>query len=217
METVEDNVNSESSSFRARLILPEKFKQAIIIANGAGAPMDAPFIRTFCRGLAERGYAAASFNFPYQEAGRKAPDRKEKLETAYLSMLKFTAAKTGLVASAITIGGKSMGGRIATQIAVKSGVQSLVLLGYPLHPPGKPESLRDEHLYEISARMLFISGDRDPFCEFTKFKPVLKKLKKAELFVVEGGGHSFEVPKKSGKTQAQIYEVCLNRIAEFLG
>ncbi len=109
-----------------------------------------------------------------------------------------------------------MGGRIASQVAAadEKNIDGLVFLGYPLHPPGRPEKLRDAHLKEITAPMLFVQGSRDAFGTKGEIRAVIKKLKlPAKLYVVEGGDHSFKVPKSAGVTQEQIHESVMNEIA----
>ncbi len=204
-----------ADNITARFFEPSEFKKALILANGAGANMESPFMRTFARGLAERGILSVLFNFPYQEKSRKIPDRPALLEETYHAVLAHAAAEFGLAESRIGIGGKSMGGRIASQIAAKTKCRKLVFLGYPLHPPGKPEKLRDAHLYAIKADMLFISGTRDPFCKPELFEAVLAKLPTAHSLQIEGGGHSLEVPRKTG-SQEDVYIRAQDAISRFL-
>lgn len=178
--------------------------------------MQSPFMQAFARGLAERGFLSVLFNFIYQEKKRKVPDKPALLEATYSRVLAEVCSRTDLPEKKIAIGGKSMGGRIATQIAAGTGCNKIVLLGYPLHPPGQPEKLRDAHLYAIKAQMLFVSGTRDPFCSLDLFAPILSKLKTSRSYLVEGGGHSLEVPKKGGIPQHEVYATVLDKIQEFL-
>ena len=164
----------------------------LIIAHGAGGPMYSPFITYFHKGLAERGYLTVKFNFPYMEARRKVPDKKEILETSYRQVIEEVKASR-YRPKRIFVGGKSMGGRIASQV-VASGVDvdGLFFLGYPLHRPGQPELLRDEHLYRIERPMLFLSGTKDQFAKRELLAEVVSKLGgKAEIHWIEGGDHSF--------------------------
>jgi predicted alpha/beta-hydrolase family hydrolase len=164
----------------------------LIIAHGAGGPMYSPFITYFHKGLAERGYLTVKFNFPYMEARRKIPDKKEILETSYRQVIEEVKASR-YRPKRIFVGGKSMGGRIASQV-VASGVnvEGLFFLGYPLHRPGQPELLRDEHLYRIERPMLFLSGTKDQFAKRELLAEVVSKLGgKAEIHWIEGGDHSF--------------------------
>ena len=195
---------------------PAQFKQAIILANGAGIDMKGEFISYFHEALARAGYLACKFNFLYQEKGRKAPDRAPVLEETYLAVHDYLVNHEYIAPGDIFIGGKSMGGRIATQIANRAEVGKIVLLGYPLHPAGKPDQLRDEHLYDIQTPMLFLSGDRDPLCGLDKLKPIIAKIKPARLHVVEGGDHSFKVLKKSDLDQDTVMAETVERIRLFL-
>ena len=136
---------------------------ALVVGHGAGAGQNSPFMVRTAEGLAARGIAAATFDFPYMTARRSVPDRPPVLEQAWRDAI--ARARTELSGLPLFIGGKSMGGRIASQVASQGveGVSGLVFLGYPLHPPGKPEQRRDAHLPAIAQPMLFVQGSRDPF------------------------------------------------------
>jgi predicted alpha/beta-hydrolase family hydrolase len=169
-------------------------KAALVLAHGAGAGQKSPFMVRFARGMAQREITTATFDFPYMTAGRKVPDRAPVLEAAWRDALD--AARREFNGLKIVIGGKSMGGRIASHIASQGveGVDGLVFLGYPLHPPGKPEQRRDAHLPAIKERMLFVQGTRDAFGTADEIRPLLPSLQHAELHEVAGGDHSFKVP-----------------------
>jgi predicted alpha/beta-hydrolase family hydrolase len=135
----------------------------VVLAHGAGAPMDSPFLNTMARGLAAVGLRVARFEFPYMRARReegrnRPPDREPVLRTAWLAAVAELGGGERLV-----IGGKSMGGRFASMVADEAGARALVCLGYPFHPPGRPEKLRVEHLEHLQTPALFIQGTRDPF------------------------------------------------------
>jgi predicted alpha/beta-hydrolase family hydrolase len=169
-------------------------RAALILAHGAGAGQLSPFMVRFAKGMAERGISTATFDFLYITERRKVPDRTPVLEAAWREALDAGRAEFGTLRT--TIGGKSMGGRIASHIASQGadGVDGLVFLGYPLHPPGKPEQLRDAHLPAIEQRLLFVQGSRDPFGTSTEIAALLPRLKSATLHEVPGGDHSFKVP-----------------------
>jgi uncharacterized protein len=203
----------------------------VILAHGAGAGQLHPFMRLFANGLAERGFAALTFNFQYMEQGRKVPDPKGKLETCYLSVIEAALKNKKLKGNRLVIGGKSMGGRIASQVAAAldcggltplsdaaaTEIAGLVFLGYPLHPPGKPEQLRDAHLSQITAPMLFMQGSRDAFGTPDELRATIKKHRlPATLHIVDGGDHSFKVPKSLGVPQPQVYENMMVEIANWL-
>lgn len=173
----------------------------LIIAHGAGGPMHSPFIRFFHTELAKQGFIAVKFNFPYMEAGRKVPDRKDVLEESYRTTIEQARSHIAN-GSRMFIGGKSMGGRIASQVVAADGtdVEGLFFLGYPLHPPGRVEQLRDQHLYKIKKPMLFMSGTRDSFARKDLLEKVIQRIgPNAQLHWIEGGDHSFKTPEsKSG-------------------
>jgi predicted alpha/beta-hydrolase family hydrolase len=188
----------------------------LILGPGAGAPQTSGFMVTFASELAARGIDVVTFNFLYMEQRRRVPDPNAKLEACYRAVIETVARrKLGKLA----IGGKSMGGRIASQVAAvgAADVAGLVLLGYPLHPPGKPEELRVKHLPAIETPMLFVQGSRDAFGTPEELRPFMRKLKaRAELHVVEGGDHSLKVPKRSGLSQADVYKSVQDRIDQWL-
>jgi len=171
-------------------------RAALILAHGAGAGQLSPFMVRFAKGMAERGISTATFDFPYVTERRKVPDRTPVLEAAWREALEAGRSEFGKLPT--IIGGKSMGGRIASHIASQGcdGVDGLVFLGYPLHPPGKPEQLRDAHLPAIEQRMLFVQGSRDPFGTSAEITTLLPRLRSATLHEVPGGDHSFKVPGK---------------------
>jgi predicted alpha/beta-hydrolase family hydrolase len=191
----------------------------LILGHGAGAGQLSSFLVSFATELAARGIDAVTFNFSYTEHGRHVPDKNDKLEACYSSVIETVRKHKKLGRNRLAIGGKSMGGRIASQVAA-SGIENLaglVFLGYPLHPPGNLEKLRSKHLPDIKAPMLFVQGSRDSFGTPDELKPILKKLKiPTELYVVEGGDHSFKVPKSAGVTQEAVYKSVLNEIARWL-
>jgi predicted alpha/beta-hydrolase family hydrolase len=169
-------------------------RAALVLAHGAGAGQKSPFMVRFARGMAQRGITTATFDFPYMTAGRKVPDRAPVLEAAWRDALD--AARREFNGLKIVIGGKSMGGRMASHIASQGveGVDGLVFLGYPLHPPGKPEQRRDAHLPAIKERMIFVQGTRDAFGTADEIRALLPSLQHAELHAVARGDHSFKVP-----------------------
>jgi uncharacterized protein len=166
----------------------------LVLGHGAGAGMDHPFLTGFCRAIAEARVATARFNFPYVERGRRAPDREPALRATWTAVVD--ALGTEGRARPMLVGGKSLGGRIASMcVADGMAADALVFLGYPLHPPGKPDRSRAEHLERIRVPMLFVEGTRDPFAQPDRLDVVLGRLGAlATLEWVEGGDHSFRVP-----------------------
>jgi uncharacterized protein len=165
----------------------------LVLAHGAGAGMDHPFLAGFTRALNDDGVATLRFNFPYREAGRKFPDRPPAAIAAWRAAMDTAAARSG--GGPLWAAGKSFGGRMASMAVVEGmAAAGLVFLGYPLHPPGKPDKLRDEHLYGLTLPMLFLQGSRDPFATPGLLEAVVARLgPAATLRWVEGGNHSFEV------------------------
>jgi uncharacterized protein len=186
---------------------------ALVLAHGAGAGQKSPFMVRFSQGMALRGISTATFDFPYIAAGRKAPDRAPVLEAAWRDALD--AAKGEFRGLRLVIGGKSMGGRIASHVAAQGGegIHGLVYLGYPLHPPGKPDQRRDAHLPAIAEPMLFVQGTRDAFGTAAEIAALLPSLQRAELHQVDGGDHSFKVSGRKGDVIEGIMDTVATWIA----
>ena len=178
-------------------------RAVLVLAHGAGGDLNDPLLKDVGAALAERGVAVLRFNFPYREAGRKAPGAQTASEQCYRDVAD-AARRSGV---ALFIGGKSYGGRMATHIASKGfEVDGLVLLSYPLHPPGKPDRIRDAHLADVRAPMVFMSGTKDPFATPALMEKAIASLKKrATLRWIEGGDHSLRV--KSRKRSDVVAEI----------
>jgi predicted alpha/beta-hydrolase family hydrolase len=190
----------------------------LILGHGAGAGQTSGFMVSFATALAARGIETVTFNFSYMEQKRRLPDSKDKLEACYRAVIETVAHRKG-ARGRLAIGGKSMGGRIASQVAAAGApeVAGLVLLGYPLHPPGKKDQLRDKHLPQIKVPMLFVQGARDAFGTPAELQPILEKLKvPAELYEIAGGDHSFKVLKSAGVPQEDVYKAVQDRIDQWL-
>jgi uncharacterized protein len=189
---------------------------ALILGHGAGADQRSAFMVTFAKALSALGLDVLTFNFLYTERRRRVPDRTPLLEACYRAVIDAAAREVDHGRRSLFIGGKSMGGRIATQVAAADStlpVQGVVLLGYPLHPPGRPAERRDAHLRVVGRPMLFIQGSSDPFGAPAEFDGLLETLAPhAELHVVDGGDHSFKVRKE----QATVYRTIQQRIAEWV-
>jgi uncharacterized protein len=193
---------------------------AFIIAHGAGAGQHNPFMVAFARAMAARGFDAITFDFPYMEQKRRVPDRAPVLEACYAAVVQATRERVASAREWLFIGGKSMGGRMATQLAATNpeiAVAGLVLLGYPLHPPGQPDKRRDAHLPSVGRPMLVIQGGRDAFGTPDELRPVLEPLEPpAMLHVIDGGDHSFRVARAGAARQAAIDEEVRNVAAEWM-
>lgn len=182
----------------------------VIFAHGAGAGSRHPWMVHFAKGLAARGFDVRTFDFPYMKRGKRLPDRAPVLEAFFADLVK--KEKTDLP---IVLAGKSMGGRIASQIVAKEMVpraRALVFFGYPLHPPDQPEKRRDAHLPSVVIPMLFVQGSRDEFGDEREIVPLAESLH-ADLHLVEGGDHSLGVRKND--QEASDTRV-LDRVAAFI-
>src|SRR5881296_3253249 len=191
----------------AVVALPPGFRRggrtpAVILAHGAGSDMTNPFLSSVHASLAREGLVAVKFNFPYTEARRRTPDPRPVLERCHRAVLDAVAADRALLPPWIAIGGKSLGGRIASYLAAAGApVRGVFFLGYPLHPAGKPDQLRADHLPSVPVPMLFVQGTRDALCDFERLREVLRGMPRATLHVVEGGDHSFRLPRRNGKPE----------------
>jgi uncharacterized protein len=191
----------------------------LILGHGAGANQTSRFMVEFAAALAERGIDIVTFNFLYSEQRRRIPDPNGRLEACYQGVIATIRNEPSLSGGHLAIGGKSMGGRIASQVAAAGAgdLAGLVFLGYPLHPPGRPDRLRAKHLSDITAPMLFVQGSRDTFGTPEELRPIIRPLEpRADLYVVEGGDHSFKIPKRSPLTQEAAYEAVQDHVAAWL-
>ena len=187
----------------------------LVLAHGAGAGQRHPFMVTIAQGLAERGIDVVTFDFPYMAQKRRVPDKAPVLEASFRETVAEARQRVGPDRRLFT-GGKSLGGRMATHLAAEglADLQGVVLLGYPLHPPGKPEQPRVAHLPRITVPVLIVQGDRDAFGTPDEVRPAFAGLgTRATLHVVEGGDHSLRVPRSAGVSQQDVYNGVLDAIA----
>ena len=193
-------ITTGDATFSAIYGRPANPTATVVVAHGAGAGMEHPFLRGFSDALNSLGLATLRFNFPYREAGRKFPDRPPMAIAAWRAAMDAARARAGAHGDRgpVWAAGKSFGGRMAS-MAVAEGMETagLVYLGYPLHAPGKAEKLRDEHLYGLATPMLFLQGTRDTFATPDIMADVVSRIgPNAVLQWVEGGDHSFAVAGK---------------------
>ena len=208
-------VSEKSGDVCAVLLRPGDAKWLYVLGHGAGAGMHHVFLETVARKLAERDVATLRYQFPYTENGKRRPDSPPVLQTTIRAALEKAvelAPDLPLVA-----GGKSMGGRLTSVVAAKDrpeALRGLVFLGFPLHAPGRPSDARAAHLTDVRAPMLFLQGTRDKLADLSLLEPVCKKLgKRATLHIVEGGDHSFKVPKRTGRTEEEVFDELADTIA----
>ena len=174
----------------------------VVLAHGAGAGQHHPFIVNVARRLAAGGVETVTFNFPYMQEKRRAPDRTEALEHCFSRVIDHVHGED---VRTLVIGGKSMGGRIATHLAAQAArISGVFALGYPLHPPGKADQLRVAHLPRIAVPVLIVQGERDPFGTPLELKLVIAAMQsRVQLDVVAGGNHSLAV---RGRSSDQLHD-----------
>ncbi len=195
-------------------------KPAVILAHGAGNDMFNPLLTHMAHVLEQAGYLCVRFNFPYRDRGKRNPDSDSVLMSTWLSVYQFFKNHPAYQPARVVVAGKSLGGRIVSQ-ALAAGLfdaSGLILLGYPLHAPGKKDILRDAHLHRIKAPMLFFAGSHDPFCDTVILRDVLGQIKAPwKVEVIEGAEHSFKMPASSGVTDEQVYARILGSTLNWLG
>jgi uncharacterized protein len=191
----------------------------LVLAHGAGAGQFSAFIVRFATGLAKRGIQIITFNFPYMERGKKVPDRAPKLESAYRAVIGEALER--FAPPSLFIGGKSLGGRIASHLAaaqdeVAGKIAGVVCLGYPLHAPGSPV-LRDAHLPSIRAPVLIVQGERDAFGSPEEIRNAVRSMSaRVQVLAIDGGDHSLSVPKVEPVPQEEIYRRIEEEIASWM-
>jgi len=210
----------EAGAVSGVLTVPGKtVKNGLILAHGAGNDMHQPMIVFLAEKLAQAGYLTLRFNFLYKQEGKTAPDRPEKLYQAWKAAHHFLREYPRCPPAPIIAAGKSMGGRIVSQMVAEGQLEAgrLIFLGYPLHPPGRKERLRDRHLSAIRIPMHFFAGTRDPLCDLELLRKVLSHLDAPwQLDVIEGADHSFKVPKTAGISPDEIYQRITEKILQQL-
>jgi len=215
--TIEFDAGPQGGRVSGLLLLPEDPRALLVLAHGAGAGMRHPALAEPAALLLDRGIGTLRYRFPYREAGLKIPDRAPILEATVLAAIaraRDLAPRTPLLA-----GGKSLGGRMTSQLAAReplAGVIGIVLLGFPLHPAGKPGTERAAHLAQVSLPMLFVQGTRDDLADLRLLEPICRDLgARAQLHRVEGGDHSFGVLRSSGRTPRDVCEEIAEAIDVF--
>jgi predicted alpha/beta-hydrolase family hydrolase len=200
----------------ALLVRPSDAWLLYVVAHGAGAGMRHRFLGSISEALASRGVATLRYQFPYMERGTRRPDAPAVAEATVRAAVK----RAGDVEPDLPLiaGGKSFGGRMTSGAAAKSlpGVRGLAFLGFPLHPPGQPGTSRADHLDRVELPMLFLQGTRDAFAELELITAVCGRLdNRATLHLVDGGDHSFAVPKRSGRTPEAVLEELSDTMVEW--
>ena len=193
---------------------------ALILGHGAGAGQHSTFMVDFAQALSQLDLDVITFNFLYTEQRRKLPDKGPVLEDCYRAVIDAVHAQLESARRALFIGGKSMGGRIATQVAAADAalpVAGVVLLGYPLHPPGQPQKLRDAHLPAVRRPMLFVQGSRDAFGTPDELAPIVVRLAPVPtVYAIANTDHSFKLSRKDPARQAEIYVDVQRTVARWI-
>jgi predicted alpha/beta-hydrolase family hydrolase len=198
------------------LTAPRGARACYVVAHGAGAGMKHPFLAAVADGLAQRKVATLRYQFPYMERGSRSPDKPPLAQAAVRAAVREAARR--LPKLALFAGGKSFGGRMTSQAQAAAplpGVRGLAFLGFPLHAPGKPSDERGEHLLEVRLPMLFLQGSRDDFAKLELLRPLVSRLG-ATLRVFDHADHSFHVPARSGRTDAQVMAELLDVLAGWM-
>lgn len=190
---------------------PVRGETYLVLAHGAGGNLHTPGLADLAEILCRREIGVVRFNFPYAEAKRKVPDPQPVLETCYQTVAEHVRTQAGR----LFLGGRSMGGRIASHIVAKgAAADGLVFLSYPLHPPGQPERLRTRHLPKITVPMLFVQGSKDTFARPDLLQAALATLPRATLHVVDGADHGLKV---KGRTSDSVTQEVADIVAAWIG
>jgi predicted alpha/beta-hydrolase family hydrolase len=204
----------DGTALPVRIARGAKDTATLVLAHGAGTGMGHPSLVRVQDGLAARGTTVVTFDFPYRARGSGAPDRMPVLVAAFEAVI---AAVRGDVPDRLFLGGRSMGGRVASHVvAAGMPVNGLVFLAFPLHPPGKPGTSRAEHLATIRAPMLFVQGTRDTFARPDLLATVLAGLPSATLHAIPDADHGFHVPKRTGRNDVEVLDEVIATVAGWI-
>src|SRR5436305_5630532 len=214
--TIDVGPDTRVSAF---LLVPPHPSACFVFAHGAGAGMAHPFMAAAAAGLAERGIASLRYQFPYMEKGGKRVDPPKVAHAAVRAAV--AEGRRQLPGLPLIAGGKSFGGRMTSQAqaaAPLDGVVGLAFLGFPLHPPKRPSRERAEHLAHVKIPMLFLQGTRDEFAELSELEPVCRaRGNHATLRLFQDADHSFHVPARTGRTDAEVRAEMLDALAGWVG
>jgi len=204
---------SDDQSVTGRLV-GGVLSPGILLAHGAGTNQDHASIVRLRDGIAAAGYPVLTFNYPYTELGSRRPDPQQRLLACHRAVVEWFC---GNVAQTVVGAGRSMGGRMATYLAAEGmPFAGLILFAYPLHPAGKPDRLRKDHLADVSCPMLFIVGTRDPLSTMPLFDQWIRPLAQSTVVEIEDGDHSFRVRKSSGRTNEEAQAQAVTAAVDWL-
>lgn len=202
----------------ALLRVPPRARACYVLAHGAGAGMTHPSLQATADGLAERGVATLRYQFPYMEKGSGRPDTPKVAQVTVRAAVAEAARR--LPKLALVAGGRSFGGRMTSQAQAESplpGVRGLAFLAFPLHAAGRPSDERAAHLFEIQVPMLFLQGTRDALADLSLLQPLCKRLgKRATLKLFEDADHSFHVPARTGRKDADVQRELIDTLAGWI-
>ncbi|HVO93396.1 MAG TPA: alpha/beta family hydrolase [Terriglobales bacterium] len=211
-------VSEKGGAVSGLLIKPADARALLVLAHGAGAGMRHRFMEEVAAKLGDRGVATLRYQFPYMEKRTKRPDTEAVLTDTVRAAVAAARKQAGELP--IFAGGKSMGGRMTSLAAAQEpldSVRALIYFGFPLHAAGRASAERGQHLAEVNLPMLFLQGSRDALADLKLLKPLCKKLgKNVELFVVEGGDHSFHMLKSAKKSDDEVLNEIVNKVAEWI-
>ncbi len=199
-------------------LAPPNARAVFVLAHGAGAGMNHPFLAAMADALAERGVATLRYQFPYMEKGVRRPDTPAVAQAT----VRAAAADANRLAPRLPLiaGGKSFGGRMTSAAAAAEplvGVVGIALLGFPLHPPGKPADQRGDHLFDVTVPMLFLQGTRDEFADLSLLEPLVDRLgNRATLRLIKDADHSFRVPARTGRKAADVHGELADSLTEWI-
>lgn len=209
---------SDTTRVSGLLQKPPHARACYVLAHGAGAGMDHPFMENVARGLASRGIATLRYQFPYMERGSKRPDPPPLAQATVRAAV--AEAQRLLPDTALIAGGKSFGGRMTSQAQAAAPlprVRGLVFLGFPLHPAGRPSRDRGAHLFDVAIPMLFLQGTRDALAGLPQIEPLCQALgARADLRLFRDADHSFHVPARSGRTDPEVLGEVLDALAAWI-
>lgn len=198
---------------------PTGSRVSIVLAHGPTGTQDEPLLVSLQQALTERKYLTLRFNFPFAEAAKKRPDPFPVLERTLRHAIAMLGRDPTAAPAHLFIGGRGIGGRVAANLATSQvRVDGLFFLGFPLHPPGRPEELRVEKLFRIVSPMLFVQGTRDRQCEIPLLRKTLLRVgAPTSLHVIEEADQSFKVPRKSGRTDADVQREVIATLDAWIG
>ena len=213
-------VSERTGEVSARVLPGDVVSDALLVlAHGAGAGMQHPFMEELCSRLAAHRIASFRYQFPYMERGKRRPDPPAVLIATVSAAVRAAAER--LPGLPLFAGGKSMGGRMTSRAAAEKGlpeVRGIVFAGFPLHAAGRPGTERGDHLANVGAPMLFLQGTRDKLADLSLLEPICAELgERARLHVVEGADHSFHVLKRSGRDNGGVLDELAAVIASWVG